>query len=223
MKNQPVIIENYFTDEEVDRMLYYADKIKAPGQLGLIGGSYGFRTSGEADRMSIDNPIVPLTGDFDNDQSILEFTKACLAVKKEVESFFDLELSFTNCMYAYMLPGASNPLHSDNSQLDGTPYHEAEETDYSALIYLNDSGTDYEGGDISFPLQEITISPKKGMIIFFKGDHHHPHGVDEVTKGERKTVVLFFANKGNVSDRPLFLDEYSGVPIDSEDHSGLTL
>jgi hypothetical protein len=220
---QPVVLENYFTDEEVSEMLYYADKIKKPGHMGNIGGAYGFRTSAEADRLSLKSPIAELTGDPDDDKSILAFTRGALRVKEELEKFFGLDLSFTNCMYAYMMPGAVNPLHSDNSNLDGTPYHEGEETDYSGLIYLNSSDKDYKGGDIFFPLQDLTISPKSGTVIFFKGDHHYPHGVTEVTEGERKTIVLFFALKGNISDRPLFSDEYSGVPADAEDYSGLTL
>lgn len=204
-------------------MLHYVEKIKEPGHVANMGGAFGYTTSAEADRLSLENPIARLTGDPDNDASILGFTGAALAVKKEMEEFFNLELSFTNCMYAYMLPGAINDLHSDNSRLDGTPYHEDEETDYSALIYLNSSGTDYKGGDLYFPLQKLTISPKSGMVVFFKGDYHHPHGVTEVFKGERKAMVLFFARKGNVSDRPLFQDEYSGIPVGTDLHSGLTL
>jgi predicted 2-oxoglutarate/Fe(II)-dependent dioxygenase YbiX len=223
MSDQVVVIEKYFTNEEVSEMLHYAEKIKSPGHIDNIGGAYGFRTSVEADRLSLDNPITQLTGNTSDDNSILAFTQGAIRVKKEIERSFGLELSFTNCMYAYMLPGATNPLHSDNSRLDGTPYHEDEETDYSALIYLNDSGTDYKGGDIFFPLQDLTISPKSGTVIFFKGDYHHPHGVTEVTEGERKTIVLFFALRGNISDRPLFSDEYSGVPVEAEDYSGLTL
>lgn len=223
MSDEVVIKENYFTDEEVATMLYYVEKIKEPGHVANMGGAFGYTTSADADRLSLENPIAPLTGDSNNDASILGFTRAALSVKKEMEEFFGLELSFTNCIYAYMLAGAVNGLHSDNSKLDGTPYHEDEETDYSALVYLNSSGTDYKGGDLYFPLQEITLSPKSGMVVFFKGDYHHPHGVTEVFIGERKAMVLFFARKGHVSNRPLFQDEYSGIMPGADTHSGLTL
>lgn len=216
MNDQVVIKENYFTEKDVATMLYYPAKIQKPSPMANMGGSLGFETSVEADKVSMDYPIVKLTGDPENDSSIIKLTEAVLAVKNEMEEFFGLELSMVNCNYAYMLPGASNPLHSDSTHLDGTPYHENEEVEYSALIYLNDSSVDYEGGDIFFPLQKITVSPKKGMIVFFRGDQYHPHEVTEITKGERRAIVLFFAVKGNVSDRPLFSDEHSGVPVKAD-------
>lgn len=211
-KKQPVVLDNYFTDEEVSVMLRYPTKIQKPSHLPNISGTFGFETSAEADQMSMEKPIVALTGNKEDDESILKITESVLAVKKEMESFFDLKLSMTNCNYAAMFPGSYNPLHSDSSQLDGTPYHENEETEYSALIYLNSSGLDYEGGDIVFPLQKTVVSPKSGTVVFFKGDHHHPHEVTLVTKGERRAIVLFFALEGNVSSRILFADEHSGVP-----------
>jgi predicted 2-oxoglutarate/Fe(II)-dependent dioxygenase YbiX len=213
MSDQLVILENYFTDEDISVMLQYPTKIQKPSDVPNMAGAFGFETSFEADQMSMDVPISRLTGDPEDDESILKVTEAVLSVKAEMEKFFGLDLSMTNCNYAVLLPGAFNPMHSDSSQLDGTPYHENEETEYSALIYLNDSGTDYEGGDIIFPLQETVISPKRGMVVFFRGDHHHPHEVTVVTSGERKALVLFFGRKGNVSSRPLFSDEHSGVPI----------
>jgi Rps23 Pro-64 3,4-dihydroxylase Tpa1-like proline 4-hydroxylase len=209
---QPVVIENYFSDEDIATMLRYPTKIQKPAHLPNMEGAFGFETSLEADQMSMERPICGLTGEVDDDESILKVTEAILAVKSEMETFFGLELSMTNCNYAAMLPGGFNPMHSDSSQLDGTPYHENEETEYSALIYLNESGEDYEGGDILFPLQETVIAPKRGMVVFFKGDYHHPHEVTVVTSGERKALVLFFGRKGNVSSRPLFSDEFSGVP-----------
>jgi hypothetical protein len=211
-KLQPVVLEDYFTAEEVSTMLFYPTKIQRPSYLPNMLGALGFKTSLEADLVSMENPVTTLTGDEKDDGSILKFTEAVLRVKKEMESFFELEMSMVNCNYAVMLPGSSNPLHSDDSHLDGSKYHEDEEVEYSALIYLGQHGIDYEGGEILFPLQDVAISPKLGTVVFFKGDHYHPHEVTPVTKGERKAVVLFFAIKGNVSDKAFFSDSHSGVP-----------
>jgi predicted 2-oxoglutarate/Fe(II)-dependent dioxygenase YbiX len=211
-KKELLVIEKYFTNEDVLIMLRYPTKIQKPSQLPNMAGAFGFETSAEADQMSMNIPIAKLTNNPEDNESILKITDSVLKVKEEMEKFFGLGLSMTNCNYAVLYPGGFNPMHSDSSQLDGTPYHENEETEYSALIYLNESGVDYEGGDIIFPLQQKRISPKAGMVVFFRGDHHHPHEVEVVTKGERKALVLFFARKGNVSDRPLFSDEHSGVP-----------
>jgi predicted 2-oxoglutarate/Fe(II)-dependent dioxygenase YbiX len=187
-------------------------KIQKPAHQPNIEGTFGYATSIEADNMSMENPIAKLTGLDEDDESILKITEAILTVKQEAEKFFELELSLINCNYVTMLSGSFNPLHADRSHLDGTLFHENEETEYSAIVYLNESGLDYEGGDISFPLQDLVISPKRGTIIFFKGDHHHPHEVSKVTSGSRRTLVMFFALKGNVSGRELFSDYYSGVP-----------
>lgn len=212
MNDQPVVVENYFTDEEVEIMLYHPTSIQKPTQMPFMGGAYGFETSAAADSLSMTNPVSPLTGDPKTDESILKFTEAVLAVKKEVEKFFGLEMSITNCNYMYMQPGAENGLHADTCELDGSRFQEEEEeTEYSALIYLSESGKDFEGGDIYFPLQDLVIAPKRGTIIYFKGDHHRPHGVTKVTKGERRVVVLFFGPKGKVSNKVLFSGEHSGV------------
>jgi len=212
LKVQPVILENYFTDEEVARMLRYPLKIQKPAHLPNINGAFGYETSVQADQMSMEKPIAPLGSDLEDNESILELTKAVLRVKEEMEKFFGLELSMTNCNYAELLPGAFNPLHADNSRLDGTPFHEDEETEYSGLIYLTESEVDYKGGYLVFPLQDLSIAPKRGTVIFFRGDHFLPHKVTTVTEGKRRALVLFFARKGNVSSRPLFSDENSGVP-----------
>lgn len=60
--------------------------------------------------------------------------------------------------------------------------------DISILIYLND---DYEGGELVFPNQHITVKPKTGMMIAFPSDHHFPHGVVPVTKGTRYALVTW--------------------------------
>jgi predicted 2-oxoglutarate/Fe(II)-dependent dioxygenase YbiX len=211
-EGQPVIIENYFTSEEATLMASHARKIQRPSQVPNIDGAYGFETSAQADRLSLEVPIAELTGDPEDDASILKFTQSVLDVKKDMEKFFGIELSLTNCNYAAMLPGSLNPLHSDSTELDGRAYHDDEETQYSALIYLNSSGEEYEGGDILFPKQKTRISPKVGTVVFFKGDHHYPHQVEKVISGERRTIVMFFGVKGHVSDRALFSDKYSGVP-----------
>jgi hypothetical protein len=210
--NQPVILESYLTEDEVELVLRYPTKIQKPAHNPLMLGAFGYETSLQASQISMENPVTQLTGNPEDDESILKFTSSVLSVVGDMEKFFGIEMSITNCNYVVMLPGAGIPVHADDSFLDGTPYHENEETEYSAIIYLNTSGVDYKGGEISFPLQDVVVAPKTGMVVFFKGDYHLPHGVSTIESGERKTIVIFCARKGNISDRPLFSDEHSGVP-----------
>jgi predicted 2-oxoglutarate/Fe(II)-dependent dioxygenase YbiX len=53
----------------------------------------------------------------------------------------------------------------------------------SGLIYLTN---DYEGGEIYFPEQQLSIKPESGSIILF--DSTLLHGVNEVKSGIRKTI-----------------------------------
>jgi hypothetical protein len=61
---------------------------------------------------------------------------------------------------------------------------------YSTIIYLND---DFEGGELYFTQYDnATVVPSTGMMICFKGDTHHLHGVKKVTKGIRYTISIFW-------------------------------
>jgi hypothetical protein len=50
------------------------------------------------------------------------------------------------------------------------------------LFYLNDT----EGGETSFPMQEVQISPKRGRAIMFPAMLTHPH---EVLRSEAKRYI----------------------------------
>lgn len=88
--------------------------------------------------------------------------------------------------------------HSDNSDFDGNPTS-FEINKYVGILYLND---DYEGGDLYFVDNSdttkvtLTISPKAGSFVVFPGGVENIHGVTEITKGTRYTMVSFwdFAN-----------------------------
>lgn len=213
MSNQPVVIENFFSPEQLEKIIYYCSKAeRQSNQHTQITGAFGVRTSLEADQISYGEPIVPLTGDPKDDESIFAITNAFLSTKTEMEKFFGQEMSFTNRMYAGMPEGTKNPMHYDNHSIyDDKPNNEDEESEWSALVYLNSCGEDYTGGEIHFPKQNTTITPKAGMIVFFEGSLEYPHEVYEVTSGFRRTLVMFMGKKGKVSDRALFLHENAGV------------
>ena len=81
----------------------------------------------------------------------------------------------------------ANP-HSDNSDFDGNP-NAFEINKYVGILYLN---RDYEGGELYFPDHDISIKPEAGMFITFPGGHENIHGVTEITKGTRYTMVSFW-------------------------------
>jgi hypothetical protein len=53
---------------------------------------------------------------------------------------------------------------------------------FSLVAYLND---DYEGGEIHFPNQNITIKPKAGSLIIFPSQEPFIHEVKTITSGTR--------------------------------------
>lgn len=83
--------------------------------------------------------------------------------------------------------GIAHP-HSDNSDFAGNP-NAFEINKYVGILYLND---DYEGGELYFPDHGIVLKPEAGMFVTFPGGHENIHGVTEVTKGTRYTMVSFW-------------------------------
>jgi len=61
--------------------------------------------------------------------------------------------------------------------------------DISSVLYYND---DYEGGEICFPNQQLTIKPKPGMFICFPAKDEFPHEVKEIKNGYRWCTTTFW-------------------------------
>jgi predicted 2-oxoglutarate/Fe(II)-dependent dioxygenase YbiX len=59
-------------------------------------------------------------------------------------------------------------------------------------MYLTDPDN-YEGGEIHFPRQNITLKPKPGEIIYFPSCYTHVHEVKPVTKGERYVILTILS------------------------------
>ena len=84
--------------------------------------------------------------------------------------------------------GGFASVHSDNSDNDGNP-NAFEINKYVAVLYLND---DYEGGELYFPQHDISIKPNAYSLYTFPGGVENLHGVTEITKGTRYTMVSFW-------------------------------
>lgn len=157
---------------------------------------------------------------IDNDESLEAatlFTEIVNNVAKEISEFYNVEAVAASSIFAEVSEGGKNGLHCDSVMLDGTPWDDNNESldnlEFSALVYLNTSGVDYEGGQIEFPNQKITITPETGKMVFFRGDIDHPHEVFEVTAGKRYTLVLFYGRASEVKQYQRFLSErdFGGV------------
>ena len=108
--------------------------------------------------------------------------------KETVEMFFNRELRpNTSHAQKWDVGGFAAP-HSDNSDHEGNP-NAFEINKYVGILYLNN---DYEGGELYFPRHGIKFKPQLGQYIMFPGGHENIHGVSEITKGTRYTMVSFW-------------------------------
>jgi hypothetical protein len=117
--------------------------------------------------------------------------------KQELENHYGCgELSSFEGGMVMLTDGAVNGLHSDMYNLDGSKWEDGsgreDELEYSALLYMSDYGKDFVGGSVSFPKQELTVEPAKGLLVYFRGDLEHIHEVGEITSGKRYAIVMFF-------------------------------
>ena len=116
--------------------------------------------------------------------------------QQKLEEFYNVPLPKYQGGVVKLVTGAKNGLHSDMYMLDGSKWNDGtgreDELEYSALLYLSDYNVDFTGGEISFPKQDMTILPEKGMLVFFRGDLDHPHEVSIITGGSRYAIIMFF-------------------------------
>lgn len=145
------------------------------------------------------------------------FTEVVNNVAKDIGSFYGVEAVPASAIFAEVTEGGKNGLHCDSVMLDGTPWDDGNDSlkdlEFSALVYLNTSGIDYEGGQVEFPNQKITVTPQAGKLVFFRGDIDHPHEVFEVTAGKRYTLVLFYGRADKVEQYQRYKNEreFGGV------------
>lgn len=134
-----------------------------------------------------------------------------------IEEFFSVRVQPTGQTIVRWLPGQFQKPHADKELHDGPdaglandfPYY-----DIASLFYLND---DYEGGEIYWPLQGVTIKPKRGAAYFFPGDMNYIHGVTEIKGNIRYTVPFFWTILEHTGDnKPDYNKEYYRTLLDPE-------
>lgn len=106
----------------------------------------------------------------------------------KIEEVLNVKLADNQPSIVRWLPGNGQAPHADKQLPDGSP-NLYPQNDIASLVYLND---DYEGGDIWFPNQNISIKPNKSSLIFFPGDLNFLHGVTPVKNRVRYTMPSFW-------------------------------
>jgi hypothetical protein len=200
-----LIVKDYISKADADRYSEFFDKHSRSTQRPEIINALGYSDSLEAS--TVDGTTGVILGN--NEEINFELGELFTRIKKRAEKFFHVELDLCQSNYQLMLPGGSNPMHADSINLDGSPIQPdgtPEEIEWSGLLYLNTYGEDFTGGEITFPEFALTIKPRFGDLVLFKGDIPHRHGVSVIESGERRNVVFFWAKKGNVSSGRVFFE-----------------
>jgi predicted 2-oxoglutarate/Fe(II)-dependent dioxygenase YbiX len=93
-----------------------------------------------------------------------------------------------------MRMGDCHPAHADNESCNDEGVWTANHTSYhcgAALLYLNNSGVDYEGGVLRFSSLEREIAPQAGMLVGFMCDRNYQHEVTPVQQGKRYAISIW--------------------------------
>lgn len=168
---------NDFVDEKTAKAMieYFESMASVWGPIAFYG-SLGMGLS------SMDNRLIELGLEVDYFENLRN------RFKQAVEMFFERKLKpNTSHAQKWDVGGFAAP-HSDNSDHDGTP-NAFEINKYVGILYLNNN---YEGGELYFPDHNIEFKPQMGQYIMFPGGHENIHGVKEITKGTRYTMVSFW-------------------------------
>lgn len=93
------------------------------------------------------------------------------------------------------LPGWELQLHADtfeDTSLNLDTYAGYPSRDISTLLYFNNHGSDFTGGDLFMPNQDLFIFPKAGMLVAFPTSEKYLHQVAKVESGERLNITTFW-------------------------------
>lgn len=65
-------------------------------------------------------------------------------------------------------------------------------TSLRRLSVVGFCNNDFEGGQLIFPRQKLTVEPEPGLLVVFPAVFTHPHQALEVTAGVKYSVVTWF-------------------------------
>lgn len=212
----PVVIDGFLSPTLVTEFTEFLDPLLKENPRPAMRGALGYESSAVASRVGRGIPAVVGFEGTPQEKTVRALESLYESVRLVMEDHFQVEMDLVNCNYQELGKGGNNPMHSDSTKLDGSPWRDdgvPEELEYSALVYLNTCDVDFTGGEIEFPLQRVTLKPVAGQLVFFKGDIDHIHEVKTVTDGLRKVLVFFFSRRGNVSSVQYFAEDVAGGDV----------
>lgn len=187
--NQIHVVENYIGEDLANFLAHSFDPHLQPHPTdkGIFSGPSMFTDKNKK------SAYIP--GDINYNCGIDMLSIIGQNIENTISIFYNKPFIFKTFYYSVMKEGAENKLHMDNYYINENKELRIKENEYddrAALLYLND---EYSGGMLNFPLQDLSLKPKPGTLIFFKGDHLVPHEVSAVESGSRVNIVSFLGNE----------------------------
>lgn len=85
-----------------------------------------------------------------------------------------------------MQPGVELKSHTDD--------HTDPSIRYATIAYIND---DYNDGELFFKKLDLKVRPKPGTLLIFPGSESYEHGVETVSEGPIRYVLVGFVKEAN--------------------------
>lgn len=180
MEHTYEVIDDFLTEKDVSYLLDMVIKNSGPdGKPNFEGTALldesALRDSGELYSSGIDP------------QGLL------LKIKDKIENYYlnTYEMKgnfiFSRLYGCSMFEGAYLPDHRDEDPNPEGEY-DGKKRSHVCSIILND---DFEGGELNFSQHGAKIKGKPGDMILFPG-YYVSHGVEKITKGVRRVILVFF-------------------------------
>jgi hypothetical protein len=189
------IVKNFIDNESCKRIIDLLDKRATPSPREGLMSALGWNSPSIAATMTFEEKIRP-----DTEQE--DVNSAYSLSLSEMAAYFRVEdLCLVNGFYQSMSEGAIHELHCDSCKIDGSPLDpdiKEEPNEWSAVLYLNTHGEDFTGGAVEFPKEDFEYLPEAGTLIYFPATVDYPHGVKQVTSGNRKCLVIFAGRRSKV-------------------------
>jgi predicted 2-oxoglutarate/Fe(II)-dependent dioxygenase YbiX len=118
---------------------------------------------------------------------------AVSAVSAKVRDYADRDIAVEYAMLSEMHEGDQHRLHADAERLiddKWEPNHTPQRV-WTALLYLNECGVDFTGGELVFPEMRHIAVPKPGLLVASPTTHEYQHYVNPITGGVRYVLAVW--------------------------------
>ena len=158
-----------------------------------LSGRWGPALTGEGDNKKLrDSEILWFNPDYPppTHELLLGIVKTCTEqyheARPQSHNGMPNVVAYEYSIVRYTEGQAFHAHHSDASPWTGSPMQNRHLT---VVMYLN---TPEEGGEICFPIQDLQITPERGLVLMHPSVWTHTHYTLPVVAGVKYALVVFY-------------------------------